>query len=218
MLTIAIQAGGNSSRMGREKAFLEFAGKPLIQHVLEQLQPVADEILITGGEPGKYRLFNARLCADFLPQRGGLVGLYTALSCATHSVVGIVACDMPFASPRLFKYEARLLVEEGWDVVIPSTPLGLEPLHAVYCKEGCLAAVQAAIQLGKKRLISWHSSVRVRGLSLEEIAEVDPSQHIFFNINTEDDLIKARMILVSQNKEQEGDLREVSPGLSLKNE
>src|SRR4030095_13443815 len=147
MLTISIQAGGQSSRMGEDKALKTFLGRPLIQRVIERLNPIADEIILTTNRPEDYFFLVLRLFSDLKPGRGALGGLYTAIASASNPIVAVVACDMPFASPTLLEAASKLLVdaEREADVVIAKSEEGFEPLHAVYRRETCLPAIEAAI-------------------------------------------------------------------------
>ena len=132
MLTVCVQAGGTSSRMGEDKALKPFLGRPLIQRVVERLTPIADELIVTTNRPADYEFLNTRLVADLIPDRGALGGLYTAIASATQPLVAVVACDMPFASVKLIEAMISLMVKEEADVVIPRTDEGYEPIHAVY--------------------------------------------------------------------------------------
>jgi len=190
MLSIVIQAGGESRRMGQDKALMPFLGRPLIQRVVDRLAPIADEILVTTNSPDKYRFLDLPLFQDLKPGRGALGGLYTALSSATGEAVAVVACDMPFASATLIEAAHRLLVEEDADVVIPDSG-GLEPMHAVYRCETCLPAIESAIEADKWRLISWFPQVKVRVLPPSEIKAFDPSSLIFWNLNTPEEFAEA---------------------------
>ena len=194
MLTLVIQAGGESRRMGSDKGLVPFLGQALIQRVIGRLAPLADEVLITTNHPEDYRFLNLPLFTDLEPGRGALGGLYTALQAASHPLVAVVACDMPFASRELFEYQIDVLVEQAQDVVIPSSLEGLEPFHAVYRRETCLPAVQAAMQQKAWKLISWFPEVRVHSVNLEHISQFDPPGKIFMNVNTPADLLLAEEI------------------------
>jgi len=192
MLSIVIQAGGESRRMGQDKALMPFLGRPLIQRVVDRLAPIADEILVTTNSPDDYRFLNLTLFRDLKPGRGALGGLYTALSSANNEAVAVVACDMPFASPTLIEAAHRLLVEEDADVVIPDSGDGnLEPMHAVYRRETCLPAIESAIDADKWRLISWFPEVKVRILQPDEVKNYDPSGLAFWNLNTPEEFAEA---------------------------
>jgi molybdopterin-guanine dinucleotide biosynthesis protein A len=194
MLTLVIQAGGESRRMGADKAFLPFLGQPLILRPLGRLAGLADEVLITSNQPEDYRFLGLTPIPDLLPGFGALSGLYTALSAANHPYVAVVACDMPFASPELFAVELALLRESGADAVIPRSEAGTEPFHAVYLRETCLPYVRAALDAGKRRVDVWFSQVFIRYLEPAEIIAYDPGQRAFLNINTPEELMEAEGI------------------------
>ena len=191
MLSVVIQAGGQSSRMGEDKALKLFLGRPLIQRVIERLQPIADELLMTTNHPEDYAFLNLPLFTDLKPGRGALGGLYTALFSAKHSVVAVSACDMPFANAELFKTASDILLKEEADVVIAKTNEGYEPLHAVYRRETCVPAIEAAIASDKWRMDSWFPQVKMRLLTLEEINRYDPQGIAFSNINTPEEFTQA---------------------------
>ncbi|MCK6539569.1 MAG: molybdenum cofactor guanylyltransferase [Anaerolineales bacterium] len=193
MLTVSIQAGGRSSRMGEDKALKPFLGRPLIQRVIERLAPIADELLVTTNRPEDYAFLDLRLTlrADLKPGRGALGGLYTAIVSATHPLVAVVACDMPFASARLIEAASRLMVEEEADVVIAKSDEGYEPLHAVYRRATCLPAIESAIESDQWKVIAWFPQVNVRVLTSEEIQSLDPDGLAFWNVNTPEEFARA---------------------------
>lgn len=201
MLTIVIQAGGQSSRMGEDKALKPFLGKPLIQRVMERLNPIADELIVTTNRPDEYRFLNTRLVSDLIPERGALGGLYTAIFSANNPYVGVVACDMPFVSPIFFETATKWMVEDEADVVIPSGKSkesqksgGYEPLHALYRKETCLPAIEDAIQKDLWKVIAWFGKVKVRAVLDEEMKRIDPSNLYSWNVNTPEEFEQAELI------------------------
>src|SRR5512144_836367 len=138
MLTLAILAGGSSSRIGRDKALIHLRGEPLVQRVLERLGPIADEVILSTNTPAAFSFLNVAALPDEEPGQGALGGLRTVLKAAAYPFVAAVACDMPFASPDLFIHEQEVIQESGVDVVLPASADGLEPLHGVYRCETCL--------------------------------------------------------------------------------
>ena len=198
MLTVCIQAGGQSSRMGEDKALKTFLGRPLIQRVAERLSTIADELIVTTNRPDDYAFLNLPLFPDLKPGRGALGGLYTAIASAKHPIVGVVACDMPFASPSLLRAASRLLAQEEVDVVIAKSGEGYEPLHAIYRRETCLPAIEAAISADQWRVIAWFPQVKVRILTTDEIKQYDPSGLAFWNVNTPEEFAEAEKIATSQ--------------------
>ena len=192
MISVVIQAGGQSSRMGEDKALKPFMGKPLIQRVFDRLSPIADEIIVTTNRPADHAfLKSARLVTDLKPGRGALGGLYTAVASAAHPFVAVAACDMPFASASFFESAHRLLVEEEADVVIAKSDEGYEPFHALYRRETCLPAIEAAIDADLWKVSAWLPQVKVRTLSPDEIKVFDPSGLCFWNVNTPEEFARA---------------------------
>lgn len=198
MLSIVIQAGGQSSRMGEDKALKLFLGKPLIQRVVERVSPIADELIVTTNRPTDYAFLNQRLVPDLKPGRGALGGLYTAIASANHPFVAVVACDMPFASTRLIESAHRLLVKEEADVLIAQTDEGYEPFHAVYRRETCLPAIEAAIHEDKWKVTSWFSEVKLRKLTPDELKALDPAGLCFWNVNTPEEFANAEKLAQSE--------------------
>ena len=194
MLSLVIQAGGESRRIGRDKALLPFLGQPLIMRPLSRLARVAEEVLVTSNQPENYRFLGFTPTPDLLPGFGALGGLYTALSIAGHPYVAVVACDMPFASPELFAYELVMLHETGADAVIPHSAAGTEPFHAVYKRDTCLPRVRAALEAGKRRVDAWFHEVNIRYLEPAECQPYDPDGLAFLNINTIEELKEAEEI------------------------
>jgi molybdopterin-guanine dinucleotide biosynthesis protein A len=206
MLSVVIQAGGQSTRMGEDKALKSFLGRPLIQRVIDRLAPVADELIVTTNRPEAYAFLNAfpspapaaagqlRLVPDLKPGRGALGGLYTAIASAEQPHVAVVACDMPFASAGLVDAAARLMIEEGTDVVIAKTDEGYEPFHAVYRRATCLPAIEASIQADQWKVIAWFPAVKVRTLAPEEVRAADPTGLYSWNLNTPEDFSRAEQM------------------------
>ncbi len=200
MLTVCIQAGGQSSRMGEDKALKTFLGRPLIQRVIERLSPIADEVIVTTNRPDEdYSFLNLRLIPDLKPGRGALGGLYTAIASASNPIVAVVACDMPFASATFFEAAKELMVREEADVVIAKSEEGFEPLHAIYRRETCLPAIEAAINADQWKVIAWFPEVKVRVLTQDEIKQYDPSGLAFWNVNTPEEFSKAEQLATSQS-------------------
>jgi molybdopterin-guanine dinucleotide biosynthesis protein A len=195
MLTVVIQAGGQSSRMGEDKALKPFLGKPLIERVIERMSPIADEMIVTTNRPADYVfLKDVRLVPDLKPGRGALGGLYTAVASAASPFVAVVACDMPFASQNFFESAGRFIVEEDADVVIAKMDEGYEPFHALYRRETCLPAIESAIDADQWKVIAWFPQVKVRTLSPDEVKALDPSGLCFWNVNTPQEFLQAEQL------------------------
>jgi molybdopterin-guanine dinucleotide biosynthesis protein A len=192
--------------MGEDKALKTFLGRPLIERVIERLSPVADEILVTTNHPQDYAFLGVRLVPDLKPGRGALGGLFTAIASATHPGVAVVACDMPFASPKLIETANRILVEEEVDIVIPRLTAeadkgsaGFEPLHAVYRQATCRPAVEAALDADQWKVIAWFPQVKVRMLTSTELKALDPGGLAFWNVNTPEEFARAEELATSRS-------------------
>jgi molybdopterin-guanine dinucleotide biosynthesis protein A len=195
MLSVAIQAGGESRRMGKDKALLSFLGEPLISRVLKRIYPLgADEVIVTTNRPGDYEFLGLPLYQDILPGTGALGGLCTALNFAQGELLAVVACDMPFVNLDILRLARDSVISTGVDLSIPRTEDGFEPFHAVYRRETCLPAVQKALDAGERKLISWFPSVRISTLNHAELLEFDPLGVAFWNINTPDELLEAEQL------------------------
>ncbi len=194
-VSVVVQAGGESRRMGRSKATVDFAGRPLICRLVERLGPVADELIITTNEPEnleflheRYPGLGIRLVRDAFDVRGALPGLYTALDSASNPYVAVVACDMVFASASLVVAESLAMNESGADAVVPVNKHGYEPFHALYRRSGCLPAVRSALDRGERRAQAFFSDVDVCGFPQDRVLEAEPMGGCFINANTPEEL------------------------------
>ncbi|TET34729.1 MAG: molybdenum cofactor guanylyltransferase [Anaerolineales bacterium] len=194
MITIAVQAGGKSSRMGEDKALIHLGGIPLIERVLTRIDGLADEILITTNRPKTLAHLNLRMVGDEVPGAGALHGLKTALSAARGEVVLILSCDTPFVSRELLEHLLDRAHEA--DVIVPKHGDKYEPLQAVYNRARCLPAVEAALVSGERRMVSFYPQVRVLPIEEHVLSKLDPSGLSFFNVNTAEDLERAEQLLI----------------------
>jgi len=190
-LTVAILAGGKSSRMGTDKSFVRVLGRPLIEDVLAHVAGIGTETLIVTNRPEDYRYLGLPLFTDVLPDKGALGGIYTALHSSSQPHTLCVACDMPFVVRPLLDYLISL-IPEG-DAIIPRLNGEAEPFRAIY-SQACLAPIRAALDAGKMRVISFFPNVRVRFVDEPEIDRFDPQHLSFFNVNTPEDLEQARRL------------------------
>ena len=186
--TTAIMAGGKSSRMGADKAFVPLLGKPMIEHVLESVSGMGDEQIIITNAPQDYGYLGLPLYGDLFKNQGPLGGLHAALTYATYDHLLVVACDMPWLNRPLLEYMASIRTTA--DAIVPRWTKFPEPLHAVYSKV-CLEPVTASLQAHNLKLIAFYSRVSVRYLDRAELSRFDAGGRSFANINTPDDLIEA---------------------------
>lgn len=182
MVSIAILAGGQSKRMGRDKAFLNVAGQRVIERVMAAVVPLSDDIFIGTNTPELYAEFGLRLVPDIYPDKAALGGIYSAIAAAQQPHVLIVACDMPLLNPDLLRYLIELAPTA--EVVAPMIePPQPETLHAIYSK-ACLAPIESRLQANRLRIIGFFEDVSVRYVERDEVARFDPQFYSFINMNT----------------------------------
>lgn len=198
MLTIAIQAGGQSRRMKRDKGLVLLAGRPLIEHVIERVRLLGDEILITTNSPEAYTYLNLPMASDEVSGAGALAGLHTALKAAHGDKVLVMACDMPFVNLPLLQYLLEHSAEV--DIVVPCWQNVLQTLHAVYARQTCLPAIEDVLAQNLKRVISFYPQVRVLEITESEIIQFDPQGLSFYNVNTPEELEEAEQMIGSQDQ------------------
>jgi len=172
---------------------MPFLGRPLIQRIIERLRPLSDDLFVVTSRPADYACLGVPIHSDLLqPGQGSLVGLFSSLISAAQPLVAVVGCDMPFASSALFAYERDLITASGSDVAIPSTTVGLEPLHAVYRCETCLPVLKVALEAEQRKIIAWFPKVKVQILPDEVNAKYE-QQLAFWNLNTPEDFRQAEI-------------------------
>ncbi|MGW8319119.1 MAG: molybdenum cofactor guanylyltransferase [Candidatus Promineifilaceae bacterium] len=187
-VTVAIMAGGKSTRMGTDKAFVRFHDKPMVQHVLERVEGLGDETILIANEPEKYRHLGLPIFGDIYVNCGPLGGLHTALFHAQFPYVLVVACDMPWLNPQLLAF--MLSLRHTADAIVPRWNKFPEPLHAVYGNQ-CLGPIEANLQAKNLKLVSFYAQVNVRYLDQTAISAFDPEGRSFSNVNTPEDLNSA---------------------------
>jgi molybdopterin-guanine dinucleotide biosynthesis protein A len=191
-VTGVIQAGGKSTRMGgRPKALLELGGRRIIDRVVAAIAGVVNDLLLVTNTPELYADLALPMVGDAYPDHGSLGGIFSGLAAASGDAVFTVACDMPFLHPEV----ARLVVGRAGeaDVVIPRVGRQLETLHAVYGKR-CLAPIEARLRAGQLKITGFFADVRVVEVSEAEVARYGDPTIVFMNVNTPEELARARGI------------------------
>jgi molybdenum cofactor guanylyltransferase len=180
-----ILAGGQSQRMGENKAFIRIAEKPLIERITDLFQKVFKETLIVTNRKDSYLYLNVGVYEDIFPGQGALGGLYTGLFRSSFFNAFAAACDMPFLNKDVIDYVCQQA--DGYDVVVPKTEDGFQPLHALYSKR-CLGPIETILMQRKTRIVDLYPLVRVRVVDSSEFASLDPEMQSFVNINTPEEL------------------------------
>jgi len=191
-VTGVIQAGGRSTRMGGQpKALIELGGRPIIARVLAALAPAVDDVLLVTNTPELYAFLELPMVGDVYPDHGSLGGIYSGLEAASGSAALTVACDMPFLHLDVLRLIAAR-AGEG-DVVIPRVGSRLETMHAAYDK-ACLPHIAERLVAGRLKIVDFLDGVRVVEIAEDEVARFRDPRIVFMNVNTPDDLERARAL------------------------
>ena len=181
MISAAVLAGGESTRMGRDKALLDLGGRPLVCHVLDRLRAVSDDVFVVTKRPHALDGVAVRVVTDDSDAQTPLAGIATALRTARHDHVFVCACDMPFVSTGLVERLAQRAI--GYDVAVPLRDGRPETLYAVWSTDVVVHADDRAVH----RVLE---GMRVAWVAVDEWSDLDPTGKSFVNINTPEDLAR----------------------------
>jgi molybdenum cofactor guanylyltransferase len=184
-----VTAGGKSTRMGVDKAWLEVGGTPMILRVIRALQPVTGDVSVIANDP-EYRRLGLPVFADSNPGIGPLEAIRTALANSSRRLAVLAACDIPFVTTELF----QLLVESAGNhqAVVPTDAAGLlEPLCAVY-STSALESVELLIAQGRRKVSDLFDVVPTRIVTFDEIRHLTGCSLFFRNVNTPDEYTACR--------------------------
>ncbi|MBK8047156.1 MAG: molybdenum cofactor guanylyltransferase [Anaerolineales bacterium] len=210
-LTLVINAGGQSRRMGQPKALLQTPpdGAPLIAHITRRLAVLRPQRRVVVSNDSDLAAV-ARLpgdtyfVADAYPDTGTLGGIATGLL-HTPAWAAVVACDLPLVSGKLFTALMAIAAEadggmDRWDAVVPVVGGYEEPLHALYHWR-CLPAIEERLAQGQRRVISFMPDVRTRYVDEGELRAVDSELRSFMNVNTPEEWSTALALLQMEGSE-----------------
>ena len=196
-IAAVILAGGKSSRMGKDKALLNLGKQKMIEYVLEEIRDVFKDILIIGS-PESYDFPGVPVEPDIIPGRGPLSGIHAGLIHTGKDYVFVTACDMPFVNKKLIQYMINKL-DNKYDVLIPRVGEFMEPLFALYGKR-CIAPIEENLNAGRYKVLDFLPKVRVNYIYPEEINAFVEPEKVFFNVNTPQELERAKDIFSNKDK------------------
>jgi len=183
-----ILAGGQSTRMGRDKAGLELRGSTILQALAARFGRELGPVIVAARRGQKVELEGASVVRDVHPGCGPLGGLHAGLEASPDDENLLVACDMPFADPELGAHLLSLL--DDHDAVVPLIERGPEPLFAAYGKS-CLPQAETSIGARELSMRSFLDRIDTVHVLETELSEFDPDLRSFLNINTPEDYEKA---------------------------
>ncbi len=199
--SIIILAGGKSRRFqSNDKCIsLTINSLPLLQHTINRVKGIADEIIVAAGNSIQSMEIRKRINGDFdivldsLNDFGPLSGFLSGLEHASCDFCLIIGCDMPFINPEVVKLMFGLLSASGYDAIVPRWENGmLEPLHSVYRRDPTLAAVMTTVKERKMRISNILARLRVYFVPVARIRAIDSELKTFMNINTPADIGAAK--------------------------
>jgi molybdopterin-guanine dinucleotide biosynthesis protein A len=180
-----VLCGGESSRMGRDKALIPVGGTTLVVHMAQLLARIAHPVLVAPGRPGRLGELGYEEVQDDPLGAGPMGAIAAGLVASPHPLLAVVAVDMPFASPPVFSLLASLHGDE--QAVVPRSGAGPEPLHAVYA-ESAIPTIRGALLRGELAARTVLSRLRVRWVDEGEWIAADPLGRFAVNLNREEDL------------------------------
>jgi molybdopterin-guanine dinucleotide biosynthesis protein A len=190
-MTGIILSGGENSRMGVNKAFVVMDGERLIDRILKIFKGLFREVIVVTNAPLDYLDLDVTIVTDIYPGKKALGGIYTGLFFASCPHAFVAACDMPYLNPRFIAW--MMQQAPAHDVVVPQSPDGLEPLHAIYAKS-CLPHMKHRIIQDRLKVTGFYKGLKCLTISDDILKTFDPDMQMFINVNTPDDLdrLKAR--------------------------
>ncbi len=185
-ITAIILAGGQSRRMGYDKAFLPWGDTTLIEHLLERLRPVTDELIVAVKDARRFRHVRATVVEDVVPDAHALGGLYTGLMAASSDLCFVCGCDTPWLEPGVIRWLIR--EADGYDVAVPRTRDGLQPLHAVY-RVSVRSVIEEQLRRGELALSALIGRVRAKIVGADALRRLDPQGFSFLDVNTPEEYV-----------------------------
>lgn len=190
-VTAFVLAGGKSSRMGSDKAFLQLGEETLLFRTLRIAGAVVGEVRIVG-EAKKFAAFG-QVVEDVYRDRGPLGGIHAALASSATQWNLMLAVDLPFVGPEFLRYLLLRARESGATVTVPRAGGGLQPLCAVYHRKFAEVAEQS-LRAGKNKIDVLFTKVVTRVIEEDELARAGFSVEMFRNLNTPEELEEAKSL------------------------
>jgi len=188
-LTAYVLAGGKSTRMGRDKAFLPWGNGTLLSHAVKLAGTVAANVSIVG-EAQKFAPFGS-VVEDVYRERGPLGGIHAALSSTTTELNLMLAVDLPLIEAQLLEYLVSRARQSGAMITVPRARGGYHPLCAVYRREFGEFA-EKSLREKKNKIDSLFTTARTCVIEEKEMEHAGFSAGMFGNVNTPEELEKAR--------------------------
>lgn len=191
-LSAFVLAGGKSSRMRKDKAFLRLNGETLLDRALRLAATMTESVAIVG-DPDKFRTFHYRVIPDIYRDRGPLGGIHAALSTSESDLNLVLAVDMPLLDSKLLGFLVQESRQSGATVTVPNAGGAFQPLCAVYRKQFAQIA-EKSLQAGRNKIDPLFGQVSCRSIVEHELVQAGHSLKAFRNVNTPEDLEFVRLV------------------------
>jgi molybdopterin-guanine dinucleotide biosynthesis protein A len=186
-----ILAGGLNRRLeGQNKALLSVGDRPILDRLIDLFEEFFNPIILVTNQPLDFVSYGVTLVSDLFSVRSSLTGIHAGLFHAQTPQAFCCACDMPFIKRDLIRIILEA-VEPRWDVVVPVTREGYQPLCAVYSRR-CLQPIELQLQRQELKISRFFTRVQARTIPEAALRKVDPELLSFFNINTFQDLTRSQ--------------------------
>jgi molybdopterin-guanine dinucleotide biosynthesis protein A len=183
-LAAFILAGGKSTRMGTDKAFLELEGQTLLAHALALAGSVTPRVGIVGDQAKRAGFGN--VIEDVYRNRGPLGGIHAALTNSTAELNLVLAVDLPFLEKNFLEYLVSAARDGQVTVTVPRTDGGFQPLGAVY-RHKFVEAAERALRMGNNKIDQLFAPADTRVLEEDELRSAGFCAEMFRNVNTPED-------------------------------
>jgi len=184
-LTGIVLAGGNSTRMGCDKASLPWNGSDMLNSVLYALAPACSRLIVVSNLPREIAIPEVTVVGDYYLSCGPLGGIHAGLSASSGDYNFVVACDMPYVNSQAVSFMAAAAA--GYDAAVPFIDGHFHPLHAVYHRH-CLGVITKMLEQGRYRIADFYPEVKLRLVSAAELSQFEPDCGMLRNLNKPEDL------------------------------
>ncbi len=198
--TGVILAGGKNSRLpGEKKAFRKIGDEMILETIYELFSSLFKEVIIVVNEPREFAGWDMTVVTDIIPSKCALAGLHAGLFYASYPYAYVTACDTPFVKRSVVEYIVGS-IKSGYEVIIPRTDDGLEPLYAVYSK-ACIPLIEKSLENNIFMIKKFFRKKKVLEIPVDKLKLLDPEMRFIFNVNTPQDFEKAKTMANLKNTE-----------------
>jgi len=192
--TAIILAGGQSRRMGRNKALLPLPGNPqqtqvtLVEHMASLLLAHCQEVVLVARDEQQMALYdfisNVRCVIDQVPDVGPLMGVYSGLCSLSSTHALVTAVDMPFVQPAMIAF---LLEQWREDELLVPVVAGIPQVLCAVYPTALLPVIEQRLCEGRHDPRSLLTAAHVRYVEEAQLRLIDPELRSFINLNTPDE-------------------------------